>query len=121
MFSEDPVAPVSHSDMEGEKTKMPEDMSGGGVGVRDFALKDIALRLRRAKRCLLLSAASTERPSSSSDSFHTLFMHLSDLDMDLSSALVASSSTGSSSSSEEMFPSSRPRPRDGSVTSSGSK
>lgn len=41
------------------------------------ALKAIALRLRRAKRSLLLSAASTDSPISPQESLRTVVMHLS--------------------------------------------
>jgi hypothetical protein len=42
-------------------------------------LKAIALRLRRAKRSLLLSAASTDGPISPQESLRTVVMHLSDV------------------------------------------
>lgn len=43
------------------------------------ALKEIALRLRRAKRSLLLSAASTDSPISPLESLRAVLMHLSDV------------------------------------------
>ena len=50
-------------------------------------LKDMALRLRRAKRSLFLSAVSTNRPVSPSESLRTIMTHLSSSEFMMSSSI----------------------------------
>ena len=52
-----------------------------------LTLKDMALRLRRAKRSLLLSAVSRDRPVSPSESLRTIMTHLSSSEFMMSSSL----------------------------------
>jgi hypothetical protein len=52
------------------------------------ALKDIVLRLRRAKRSLLLSAASSSCPISPVESFRTIVSHLSDVMDDINCTIA---------------------------------
>jgi hypothetical protein len=81
-------------------------------------IQGIALKLRRAKRSLLLSAASAEQhPVSPVEQFRTIIMHLSDLDLDHLSLPTDASSSSSGGSSVCIYN----RARAGSVTSSGSK
>lgn len=66
-----------------------------------ITLKDMALRLRRAKRSLLLSAVSMDRPVSPSESLRTIMNHLSSSEfiMGSSSASMDGGSTVSTMSS----------------------
>ena len=59
-----------------------------------ITLKDMALRLRRAKRSLFLSAVSQDRPVSPSESLRTIMTHLSSSEFMMSSS--ASMDDGSS-------------------------
>ena len=51
-----------------------------------ITLKDMALRLRRAKRSLFLSAVSKNRPVSPSESLRTIMTHLSTSEFMMSSS-----------------------------------
>lgn len=114
MFPEETVAP-SHSEHRNMDKLKSGVLEPKALSLREEQLKiqGIALRLRRAKRSLLLSAASEERPFSPAEhaeQFRTIAMHLSDLDLGIDRSELSGAG-----------PVGIYRTRAGSVTSSGSK
>jgi hypothetical protein len=109
MFSEEMALPQDPcEDVAPCDSNLKLDASPEFATAKVLSLKDLALRLRRAKRSLLLSAASTEQPVSPAESFRTIAFHLSDVDLGFER-------------SEDFSHAGRMRARGGSVTSSGSK
>jgi hypothetical protein len=109
MFSEEMVLPQDpREDVNPCANNLKLDAPPEFATAKVLSLKDLALRLRRVKRSLLLSAASPEQPVSPAESFQTIAFHLSDLDLNFEG-------------SEDFSQAGRIRARGGSITSSGSK
>jgi hypothetical protein len=102
MFSKDNEASRETTAMCNDDAKLLNPVNSTTSYTTDtITLKDMALRLRRAKRSLLLSAVSMDRPVSPSESLRTIMNHLSSSEfiMGSSSASMDGGSTVSTMSS----------------------
>lgn len=98
MFSKDNEVSTA---MCNDDAKLLNPVNSTSYTTDTITLKDMALRLRRAKRSLLLSAVSMDRPVSPSESLRTIMNHLSSSEfiMGSSSASMDGGSTVSTMSS----------------------
>jgi hypothetical protein len=87
--------------MQIDDEKVLKPMNSTSYTTDTITLKDMALRLRRAKRSLLLSSVSRDRPVSPSESLRTILTHLSSSEFMMSSSMSMDDGSTTMSVSDE--------------------